>query len=90
VVRAAVFSGKWLSNHVPGAMDANATIEERCFLCDPCRDVIRNEQSSVDSEFSSVREVCEDRSSAREAEKSPLLKAFTRERLMKTQQAVLW
>jgi hypothetical protein len=69
------------------ARNIHATIEERCFLCNPCRDVIRKKQSSVDSEFSSVRNVCEDRSSAREAEISPLLKAVNRERLMKAQRA---
>jgi hypothetical protein len=32
-------------------------------------------------------QLCEDRACAREAEESPLLEAFSRERLVKTQQA---
>jgi hypothetical protein len=40
VVRSADISGQRLGKHVPAVMDTNATIEERCFLCGPCRDVI--------------------------------------------------
>jgi hypothetical protein len=36
--------GQRLGNHVPGATDTNATIEELCFLCGPCRDVISKGQ----------------------------------------------
>jgi hypothetical protein len=32
-------SGQRLGKHVPEATDTNATIEEPCFLCGPCRDV---------------------------------------------------
>jgi hypothetical protein len=31
--------------HVPAATDTNAKIEERCFLCGPCLDVINKRQS---------------------------------------------
>jgi hypothetical protein len=33
-------SGQRLGKHVPAATDTNATIEEPCFLCGPCRGVI--------------------------------------------------
>jgi hypothetical protein len=29
-----------LGKHFPSATNTHATIEERCFLCDPCREVI--------------------------------------------------
>jgi hypothetical protein len=37
-------SGQRLSKHVPAASDMNATLEELCFLCGPCRDVISKGQ----------------------------------------------
>jgi hypothetical protein len=33
-----------LGKHVPAATDTNATIEQLCFLCGPCRDVISKGQ----------------------------------------------
>jgi hypothetical protein len=33
-------SVKRLGEHVPAATDASAKIEELCFLCGPCRDII--------------------------------------------------
>jgi hypothetical protein len=39
-----VVSGQQLSKHVPAATDMNATIEELCFLCGLCQDVIRKGQ----------------------------------------------
>jgi hypothetical protein len=33
-------SRQQLGKHVPAARERKATIEERCFLCDPCREVI--------------------------------------------------
>jgi hypothetical protein len=52
----AVF-GQWLGEHVPAAADTNATIEELCFLCGPCRDVISKGQgqSLVTSLWESVK-----------------------------------
>jgi hypothetical protein len=45
VVCTVAVSGQWLSKHVPMAMDTNATMEEWCFLCDLCRDVISKGQN---------------------------------------------
>jgi hypothetical protein len=39
VLSAAAFSGQRLGKYVPAATD-NRTIEERCFLCGPRREVI--------------------------------------------------
>jgi hypothetical protein len=44
-------SGHRLVKHVPAATDPNYIIEELCFLCGPCRDVISQEQD----QFSPVR-----------------------------------
>jgi hypothetical protein len=43
-----------LGKHVPAAKDTIATIEELCFLCGPCRDVISKGQGQF--VVSSVRE----------------------------------
>jgi hypothetical protein len=50
-------SGQWLSKNVPAATDTNVTIEELCFLCGPCRDVISKGQgeSLVSSVLVSVK-----------------------------------
>jgi hypothetical protein len=45
VVRAVTISGQQLSKHIPAATDTNAAIEEQCFLCGPCQDVISKGQS---------------------------------------------
>jgi hypothetical protein len=37
-------SGQRLGKHIPTTTDVNATIEELCFLCGPCRDVISKGQ----------------------------------------------
>jgi hypothetical protein len=37
-------SGKRLDKHFPEATDTNATIEELCFLCSPCRDFMSKGQ----------------------------------------------
>jgi hypothetical protein len=37
-------SGQRLGKHIPAATDTNATIEELCFICGPCRDIISKEQ----------------------------------------------
>jgi hypothetical protein len=66
-------------------MDTNTTIGERCFLCGPCREVITRKVGAMSSvEFCTGG--CEDRTWAREAEESPLLKAVARERLVNTRQ----
>jgi hypothetical protein len=89
VVRKGTASGQQHGKHVPAVTDTKATIEERCFLCSPCRDVI----TRTDGTMTSVELVefctggCEDRTQAREHEESPLLEAVTRERLMKTKVA---
>jgi hypothetical protein len=36
--------GQQLGKRVPTATDTNATIEGLCFLCGPCRDVMRKGQ----------------------------------------------
>jgi hypothetical protein len=46
--------GQRHGRHVSTATDTNATIEERCFVCGPCRDFIRKGQGY--SLVSSVRE----------------------------------
>jgi hypothetical protein len=45
VVRAGTVYGQRLGKHVHAATDTNATIEERCLLCGPCRDVINKGKS---------------------------------------------
>jgi hypothetical protein len=45
-------SGQRLGKHLPVAADTKAAIEELCFMCGPCRDVISKEQG----QFSPVRE----------------------------------
>jgi hypothetical protein len=77
-----VVSGQRLSKQVPAATDTSATIEELCFLCGPCRDVISTGQSEKKVWFCTGG--CEERTWAREAEESPLLEAVARERLVKT------
>jgi hypothetical protein len=37
-------SGQGLGKYVPAALDTSATIEDLCFLCGPCRDVISKGQ----------------------------------------------
>jgi hypothetical protein len=44
-----VVSGKQLGKHVPVAMNVLATIEERCFLCGPFREVITRTAGTVES-----------------------------------------
>jgi hypothetical protein len=51
VVRAATVSGQRLDKHVPATKDTNATIEERCSLSGPNRDVISKGQSSLIVQF---------------------------------------
>jgi hypothetical protein len=55
------------------------------FLRGPCWDIISKGTESVESEFYTAS--CEEKPWAREAEKSLLLEAVARERLVKTQQA---
>jgi hypothetical protein len=58
----------------------NATVEELCFLCRPCRDVIiRDKVNSLSSVRESVKRGLEP-----EVEKSALLEAVAREQLVKT------
>jgi hypothetical protein len=45
VDRATAIFGQRCGKHVPTATDINATVEERCFLCYPYRDVISKGQS---------------------------------------------
>jgi hypothetical protein len=47
VTHVAAVSAKRLSEHVQAATDTKATIEERCFLCGPSRDVISKGQRRV-------------------------------------------
>jgi hypothetical protein len=49
VVRAEAASGLRFGKHDPAATDTNATIEERCFLCDLCREVITRTDSAMSS-----------------------------------------
>jgi uncharacterized CHY-type Zn-finger protein len=43
--------GQQLGKHVPGGTGTNAKIEERCFMCGPCKEVITR---TVGVEFSGV------------------------------------
>jgi hypothetical protein len=38
------FSGQQLGKHVTSATDMNTTVEELCFPCGPCQDVIAREK----------------------------------------------
>jgi hypothetical protein len=49
LVRAAAVSEQQLGKHVPAATDRNATIEERRFLCGPCREVITRTVGAMSS-----------------------------------------
>jgi hypothetical protein len=40
-------SGQELGKHVPAAKNTHATIEELCFLCGPCREVITRTASAM-------------------------------------------
>jgi hypothetical protein len=40
MIRAAAIPGQRVGKHVPAMTDTNATIEERCFVCGPCRDIM--------------------------------------------------
>jgi hypothetical protein len=76
-----------LVKHVPVATNRRATIE--VLLETGCFYVVRAEELSLrqlgqPSQFCTG--VCEERTWAREAEKSPLIEAVARERLVKTQQ----
>jgi hypothetical protein len=54
VIGAAAVSGQHLGNYVTTATDTNATINERCFLCGSCREVVTRTvkaRRSVDREF---------------------------------------
>jgi hypothetical protein len=68
-------SGRRLGKYVPAAT------EELCFLCGPCRDIIKHETRLEFSEFCTG--VFDERTGAPEAEESPLLEAFAKERLVK-------
>jgi hypothetical protein len=81
VVRAAAFSGQQLGKHVPAATDTNSTIEERCFLCGLCRDVIAR---TVGAMSSVVAYTPDSNEVSAEAEESPLLRVVTKQRLGKT------
>jgi hypothetical protein len=48
-----------VGKHVPAATDTNATIEERCFLCRPCRGVIARTVGAM-SLVEFCKGVCED------------------------------
>jgi hypothetical protein len=52
-------SGQRLCRHVPAATYTKVTIEELCFICGPCRDVISKEQG--ETKFNSVREAMKKR-----------------------------
>jgi hypothetical protein len=80
-------------------MNSQATIEERCFLFDPCREVITRTAGAI-SQLSSAREAekrwrygsivgysPDSNGGTTEAEESPLLRAVTKQRLVKTLQA---
>jgi hypothetical protein len=80
------------------APNMHATIEERCFLCSPYQDCIRKGPTVVDilipygrlwrrESVEFCNGGCEDKIWVRKAEESPLLEAFARERLMKTEYA---
>jgi NADH:ubiquinone oxidoreductase subunit F (NADH-binding) len=49
-------SGQQLGIHVPAAMNTQATSEERCVLCGPCREVITRTVRAM-SQLSSEREI---------------------------------
>jgi hypothetical protein len=60
----------------------DARIEEPCFICCRCRDVINKEKSELIVQF--CMGGYEERTGACEGEESPLLEAVVRERLVKT------
>jgi hypothetical protein len=72
-------SGQLLGNHVPAAKDTNATTEERCFLCGPCRDVITRRTGVMSSV---VEYQPAGNGVSIEAEESPVFRSFTRKRLV--------
>jgi hypothetical protein len=65
VVHPATVSAQRLGKHMPVATDTNSTIEERCFLCGPCRDISKGQ--SWLSQFSSIRETVKKRVSFKSA-----------------------
>jgi hypothetical protein len=61
-------------------MDMKATIEEQCFLCGPCQDVITRTAGAMSSV---VGYSPESNNTSMEVEESPLLRAVTMQCLMK-------
>jgi hypothetical protein len=57
VVRAAAVSGQRLDKHISAATDTNSTIEERRFLCGPCRDIISKGQMMTNHDNENVRNI---------------------------------
>jgi hypothetical protein len=49
VVHATTVSGQWLGEHIFAATGMNATIEEPCFLCGPCLDIITKTVGAMSS-----------------------------------------
>jgi hypothetical protein len=70
-----VVSGQRLGKNVLAVTETNATTEELCFLCGPCRDVISKIQSQ--SLVSSLRQFVKTGLDP-EAEESPLLEPLPR------------
>jgi NAD-dependent dihydropyrimidine dehydrogenase PreA subunit len=84
-------SGQQLGKHIPVATNTHATIEERCFLCGSCQEVITRAAGAM-SQRSSAREaekirhyssvvgyLPDSNDVSTEAEESPLLRAVTKQ-----------
>jgi hypothetical protein len=83
LAHSAVISGQQILENVPAATDTKAAIEERCFLCCLCREMITRTVGAMSSvEFRTGG--CEDMTWAREGEQTPLLGAVARDRRVMT------
>jgi hypothetical protein len=81
VVHATTVPGQRLGKHILAATDTSWTIEEQCFSCGPCLDVITRTVLAM----SLVVEYSLDSNGvSKESEESPLLRAVTKQRLGKT------
>jgi hypothetical protein len=92
-------SGQQHGKDVPPVTNTHTTIEERCFLCGPCREVIARTLEAM-SEFTSARQSekiwrsssvvgysPDSNDVSTEAEESPLFRTVTKQRVVKALQA---
>jgi hypothetical protein len=84
VVRTAAVSGQCLGKHVPVATNTNAAIEEWCILCGFCQDIITRAAGAVSSVMGYL---LDSNDMSTEAKESPLLRAVTKQCVVKTVQA---